>query len=248
MNQADEVTEDALLGGQVRFRQRATGYRAGMDAILLAASCDAKPRERVLDVGCGAGAVMLAAAARLAETRFVGIERDPDAVTLALENIALNGVADRVDAKGGDVSEPFSRLGLEPFDAALCNPPFFDDPMALRGPAPAKTGAWMADAGLEGWIGFLTKSVREGGSITLIHRADRLGDILRHLTLKAGSVQIRPIQPKRDAPAKRVLVRAVKTGKAPLRLLPALILHDNEGEKHTAQADAIFRGAALGWE
>jgi len=111
-----------------------------------------------------------------------------------------------------------------------------------------RRGAWMADDGLEAWIGFLCKAVREGGTITLIHRADRLGDILRLLAPKAGSAQVRPVQPFADQPAKRVLVRAVKTGKAPLRLLPPLILHDREGGKHTGEAEAILRGeAALDW-
>jgi tRNA1(Val) A37 N6-methylase TrmN6 len=247
MNQAAKVTEDALLGGRVRFRQPAAGYRAGMDAVFLAAACDARPGNRVLDVGCGAGAVMLVAAARLAETRFVGVERDSAALALALENIALNGSANRMEAIAGDVAFPFARLGLPPFDAALCNPPFFDDPAALRGPSAAKAGAWLADAGLEGWIGFLTKSVREGGVITLIHRADRLGDILRLFAPKIGSVQIRPIHPFADAPAKRVLVRGVKTGKAPLEVLPGVVLHGRSGSKHTLETDAVLLGGALPW-
>ena len=51
-----------------------------------------------------------------------------------------------------------------------------------------------------------------------------------------------------DAPTKRVMVRAVKTGKAPLELLPPLILHDRTGGKHTSEAEGILRGeAALGW-
>jgi len=95
--------------------------------------------------------------------------------------------------------------------------------------------------------------VREGGTITLIHRADRLADILRLLEPKAGSAQVRPIQPFADQPAKRVVVRAIKTGKAPMRLLPPLILHDRPqesggGGKHTAETEAILRGsAALDW-
>ena len=106
----------------------------------------------------------------------------------------------------------------------------------------------MADDGLEAWIGFLTKAVREGGTITLIHRADRLGDILGLLAPKAGSIQVLPIAPFIDQPAKRVLVRAIKTGKAPLRLLPPLVLHDREGGKHTAAVEAILRGeAAISW-
>src|SRR5690606_42053318 len=76
---------------------------------------------------------------------------------------------------------------------------------------------------------------------------DRLDDILSLVAPKAGSVQVRPIHPFADAPAKRVLVRAVKTGKAPLRLLPGLVLHER-GRAHTPAADAILRGAAaLSW-
>jgi len=106
----------------------------------------------------------------------------------------------------------------------------------------------MADDGLEAWMGFLSKAIREGGSITIIHRADRLADILALLAPKAGSVQVLPVQPFADQPAKRVLVRAVKTGKAPLRLLPALVLHDGSGGKHTARLEAILRGeASITW-
>jgi tRNA1(Val) A37 N6-methylase TrmN6 len=202
----------------------------------------------VIEAGCGAGGAMLAAAIRRPGAWFTGVERDSAAVALARENAALNGLGERVEVVEGDVNRGFRALGLEPFDQAICNPPFFDDPGELRAPHPAKTGAWMADAGLATWVSFLSKSVREGGTITVIHRADRLADLLTLLGEKAGSFRIRPIHPFADQPAKRVLVRAVKTGKAPLVLLPSLVLHDREGGKHTAQVEAILRGqAALGW-
>ncbi|MDB5461767.1 MAG: methyltransferase [Phenylobacterium sp.] len=243
-----DTTEDRVLDGRVRLRQPVRGYRAGLDAALLAAACDAGPGTRVIEAGCGAGGALLAAAARRPETAFTGIERDPKALALARENIALNGLEGRVEALAGDVGKRFSGLGLAPFDAALANPPFFDDPDALRGPAAERREAWMADDGLEAWIVFLSKAVREGGTITLIHRTERLADILSLLAPKAGSFQVRPVLPFTDQPAKRVLVRGVKTGKAPLRLLPPLILHDREGGKHTPQAEAILRGeAALEW-
>jgi tRNA1(Val) A37 N6-methylase TrmN6 len=244
----DAVTEDRLLDGRVRLRQPARGYRAGMDAALLAAACDAGPGARVLEAGCGAGGALLAAAARRPQARFTGVERDPAALVLARENIALNDLGDRVDVVAGDVALRFSGLGLEPFDAAMANPPFFDDPDSLRGPAPERRAAWMADDGLEAWIGFLSKAVREGGTITVIHRADRLADLLAFLAPKAGSFQVRPIHPFADEPAKRVLLRAVKTGKAPLRLLPPLVLHDRGGAKHRPEVEAILRGEAdLPW-
>jgi tRNA1(Val) A37 N6-methylase TrmN6 len=244
----DAVTEDRLLDGRVSLRQGARGYRAGLDAALLAAACDAQAGQRVLEAGCGAGAALLAAAARRAGAVFVGLERDPGALALAQANIAANGLAGRVSATAGDVARRFAELALAPFDAALANPPFFDDARALRGPAPERRDAWLADDGLAAWTGFLAKAVREGGTITVIHRADRLGDLLDLMSIKAGSIQVRPIHPFADAPAKRVLVRAVKTGKAPLRLLPPLVLHERGGAKHTREAEAILRGEAdLPW-
>ena len=105
---------------------------------------------------------MLAAALRCPDVRFVGVERDPAALDLAQENIALNGLGDRVQAFAGDVGAGFRTLGLEPFDHAIANPPFFDDPDALRAPHPSRTGAWMADDGLGAWLSFLSKAVREG--------------------------------------------------------------------------------------
>ncbi|MGA0607613.1 methyltransferase [Phenylobacterium sp. VNQ135] len=244
----DATTEDRLLDGRVRLLQPARGYRAGLDAALLAAACDAAPGQRVIEAGCGAGGALLAAAVRRPEARFVGVERDETARVLAEQNVALNGLSERVEILAGDVNVPFSRLGLEPFDAVIANPPFFDDPAALRAPAPEKTNAWMAEGGLAAWTPFLTKAVREGGTITVIHRADRLADLLDLLSAKAGSFQIRPVHPYADEPAKRVLVRAVKTGKAPLKLLPPLVLHDRGGAKHTAEAEAVLRGeAGLRW-
>jgi tRNA1(Val) A37 N6-methylase TrmN6 len=134
------------------------------------------------------------------------------------------------------------------YDLALANPPFFDDERSLRGPAPERRGAWIADEGLKAWTETLTKAVREGGRVIIIHRAERLADLLGQLGRRAGSFQIRPIQPFADAPASRVIVRAVRAGKAPLRLLPSLILHPRDGPKHTPEAEAILRGAAgLDW-
>jgi tRNA1(Val) A37 N6-methylase TrmN6 len=237
-----------LLDGRVVVRQPARGYRAGLDAALLAAACDAPAGARVLEAGCGVGAALLSAAVRRPEAAFTGVERDPAAVALAQENIALNGLQERVEVLAGDVAVRFSGLGLAPFDAAMANPPFFDDAASLRGPAAERRAAWMADDGLAAWTGFLGKAVREGGTITVIHRADRLGDLLQLLGEKAGSFQIKPVHPFADAPAKRVLVRAIKTGKAPLQLLPPLVLHERGGDKHRPEVEAILRGeAALGW-
>jgi tRNA1(Val) A37 N6-methylase TrmN6 len=244
----DHSLETLLLGGRVRLLQPKIGYRAGMDAALLAASIAGRRGERILEAGCGAGAALLQAAHRTPETHFTGVERDPSAFDLAHRNVALNHMGSRVSVLRGDVDAGFKTLNVPPFDAALANPPFFDDPTILRGPHPAKAGAWLADGGLKAWTAFLLKAVREGGRIIVIHRADRLADLLALLGDGAGSFRIRPVQPFADTPAKRVLVQAIKTGRGPLVLLPPLVLHERGGAKHTVEADAILRGeASLDW-
>jgi tRNA1(Val) A37 N6-methylase TrmN6 len=243
-----DLMENALLGGRVRLLQRADGYRAGMDAALLAAAVPARPGERVLEAGCGAGAVLMQIGQRCPEARLTGLERDRTAAALAVRNAALNAMDDRVEIATGDVASGFAALDRPSFDWAVSNPPFFDDDRALRAPAPAKRGAWIADDGLPAWTEFLVRGIRDGGGIVIVHRADRLADLLGLLGPRCGSFAIRPVQPFADQPAKRVLVHARKAGRAPLRLLPGLVLHDRSGSKHTPEAEAILRGEAdLPW-
>jgi tRNA1(Val) A37 N6-methylase TrmN6 len=243
-----DVVENALLGGKVRLLQPARGYRAGMDAALLAAAVPARAGDRVLEAGCGVGAVLLQIAARCAGAQLTGLERDGVASALALRNAALNSMEDRIEIVAGDVASGFAALDRPTFDWAVSNPPFFDDETALRAPAAAKRGAWIADDGLGAWTDFVVRGVREGGGIVVIHRADRLADLLALLGTRCGSFVIRPVQPFADQPSKRILVQARKAGRAPLRLLPALILHDRSGSRHTPEAEAVLRGdSALTW-
>ncbi|MBE7219046.1 MAG: methyltransferase domain-containing protein [Caulobacteraceae bacterium] len=240
----DEVR---LLGGRARLRQRRDGYRAGLDAALLAAAVCARPGETVVEAGCGAGGALVQAALRAPSARFVGVERDPAALALAGANIALNGLSGRVEACAGDIDAGFAATRLPRADAVFANPPFFDDPSALRPPTPARQAAWMAEGGLEAWTRFLLAAVRDGGAITIVHRADRLGDLLALLGEKAGSFQVRPVHPFADAPAKRVLVRARRLGRAPLRLLPPLVLHDAATAAAPLPSEVLAGDADLRW-
>lgn len=245
--ETDDIVEDRLLDGRVRLRQRRRGYRVGMDAALLAAEVPAMPGEAVLEVGCGVGGVLAALAVRRPGAVLTGLERDTAAADLARENLALNGLESRATIVTGSIADRPKPTPGAAFDWAVANPPFFDDPTRLRAPDPAKAGAWMADDGLGAWLRYLARSLREGGRLVMIHRADRLGDIFAGLGPGMGDVRVRPIHPRADEPASRVLVRATKAAKGPLVLLPPFVLHDAAGG-HTEAADALWRGRAeLGW-
>ena len=150
--------QDRFLGGRLLLRQPARGYRAGLDAALLAAAVSLSDGQRALEAGCGVGAALLQAAVRSPGASFVGVERDLAAVEMASSNIAENALSGRVEVVSADVRTPFSKLGLGPFDAAFANPPYFDDEGALRAPDPERRDAWIADGGLQVWTGFLLKA------------------------------------------------------------------------------------------
>lgn len=242
-----QTTIDKFLNGAIELEQPAKGYRAGMDAILLAAACQAKPGERVLDLGCGAGAVMLAAAHRLEEVAFVGVEADAQIAALAQANAARNALSSRVSVRTSDVRGRLLDPDEPRFDAMISNPPFFDDPARLRAPSPERRAAWMNSAGLSAWIAYMLRAGRAGSSITLIHRTEALPAILEALNGKAGSVAVRPVLPYADSPASRVLVRAVKVAKGPFRLLAPLICQ-SDSRTPSPEFDSLMRGrSALEW-
>lgn len=242
------ATFSHLLGGRVKVMQPVKGYRIGMDGALLAAACAGlKPQGHALELGCGVGGALLSLKARCPALALSGIEREGDYARLARGNAILNS-AQGVDVIDGDIGAGFKAFGLDRFDLVFSNPPYFDDPGLLRPPHEAKRPAWIADDGLGAWLDFALAAAKDGGDIVFIHRADRLADLLSGLGTKAGSFTIRPIHPFKDKDAKRVIVRAQRLGKAPLRLLPPLVLHDGGERQHTDEVEAILRGeAVLGW-
>ncbi|MEQ8406380.1 MAG: methyltransferase [Oceanicaulis sp.] len=232
---------DAYLGGKLRLSQAPDGYRAGIDAALLASAVRLTPGAHAAEFGCGAGAALLSAAVLNPGAAFTGLERDPAALALAQRNLALNRLMARVTLVEADA---LAWRGDRQLDAVFFNPPFFDDANALRAPKPGKTDAWMNEAGLPAWIDAGLKRLREGGVITVIHRADALSAVLCALEGRAGDVAVQPVYPRPGAPAKRIVVAARKVSKAPLRVLPGLILHPEAGSAYTAEADALLKGEA----
>jgi tRNA1(Val) A37 N6-methylase TrmN6 len=244
---ADDLSEDAILGGRLRLRQPRRGHRVGHDAVLLAAACPARAGDAIADLGAGVGSVGLAVAARVPDVSVTLIEIDPKLAALASENVRLNGLADRVRAFALDAAGParaFAAVGLAPesFHCVLMNPPF-NDPVRQRvSPDRTRRLAHAAPrATLAAWTRTAARLLRPRGTLSLIWRADGLTDVLTALAPAFGAVTVLPVHGKPGEPAIRVLIRATKGSRAPLGLLPGLVLNDGEG-RMTAEAEAVLRG------
>lgn len=241
----DAVTEDGFLGGRLRLRQPASGHRAGHDAMLLAAATSARPGDRVVEFGAGVGPAGLALARRVAGLDLVLVEIDPALAALARGNADRNGLAAAIvelDVTGD--AQSFQAAGLPPdsADAVLMNPPFNDPARHRPSPDKARQTAHVAQLStLTDWVHAARRLLRPGGALTLIWRADALAEVLAALGRGFGSLEIMPVHNDAGAPAIRILVRAVKGGRAPLRLHAALLLNVSPAQGQPGAA-AILAG------
>ncbi len=242
-----ELTEDHLLGGRVRLRQPARGYRVAIDPVLLAAAVPARAGETVLDAGAGTGAASLCLATRVPACRIVGLEIQPALQRLAGDNATQNGLERRVEMILGDLGRLPAALAGTRFDHVMTNPPYLAALAATASPIRERELANLEQGlDLAGWLAACLRLLEPGGVMTLIHRADRLAAVLAAIDGPLGELVLFPLWPRRaDRPARRVLVQGRKGSRGPLTLAPGLVLHDDDGG-FSGAAEAILRhGEAL---
>jgi tRNA1(Val) A37 N6-methylase TrmN6 len=246
-----DLTDDAFLGGALHILQPRRSYRAGLDAVLLAAACPARADEHVLDAGAGVGTVGLCVARRTA-ARVTLVEKEPELAGLAHKNAERNGLSDRVAIIEADVSSggrPFHETvegGLRPgaFAHAVANPPYVAAGAGTEPPDRLKSAAHqMPDDDLDQWVRFLATALTGDGTATMIHRADALGAVVSAFQSRFGAIKVFPIFPREGVAANRIIVQGVKGSRAPLQVLPGLVLH-GDGNGFLPRAEAILRDGA----
>lgn len=246
-----ETTRDSFLGGRLVIEQPRFGYRAATDPVLLAAAVPAKPGHCVLDVGCGVGTAALCLGMRVSGLALSGLERDPQTAKLA----EINAKACRQNFclyKGDLVSAPDSLRQLS-FDHVITNPPFFEKGTGTKPAVEGREHAHVESLDLGLWVSLSLKRLKPKGSFTIIHKAERLGDVLYALA-GCGDIRVLPISARKGRDAGRVLVRCVKDSRAPLRLLAPLVMHrgdahEVDGDDYSQAASAVLRnGGALPME
>ncbi len=243
---AQALTRNGFLDGRFELFQPKTGLRAGSDAMFLASAIPAKPGDTIVEAGVGTAAAALALLTRVAGTRVLGIENHPPHAALARKNAIHNDMADRLVVADGDIVtmgvRAMAQSGLAPpFDHAMANPPYHDPTQVRAGQSSSRAAAHMMPPGaLAVWVENLALAVRDGGSVTFIHRAQALPELLTAMDRQLGAIHILPLVPRAGQAAVRVLVRGLRASNAPTQLLHPVPLHEADGS-HTSQSDAILR-------
>lgn len=247
MNDADDALSlDAFLGGKVQLLQPKTGYRAGVDSVLLAASVPAQSGQRVLELGCGVGAAILCLGARVADLQLTGVEVQPKVAALAERN---GGGA--IEVIVADITQMPLEVRQRQFDHVLANPPFYDRGASIRSDDPEREAAHGELTPLADWVKIAGKRLAPKGQMHFIHRVARLPDLLRAIPHDLGSVEVLPIAARKGRAPDRVIVRARKSGRADFVLHPVLVMHEgaehgSADDRYASQVEAALRqGAAL---
>ena len=245
----NDFSEDGILGGRLMLHQPKRGHRFGHDAILLAAACPARRGDHALDLGAGVGAAGLALAKRVAGISVTLVEIDPQLSALARANADRNGFSASIRTVRLDVTgsrRAFAKAELVPGSAmhVLMNPPFHDEISHQASPDPERALAHVGSSTtLAAWVTTAAWMLRPRGTLTLIWRADGLLDVLSALAKAFGGTAVLPVHGKPGRSAIRILLRAVKGSRAPLELVPGLVLNDASG-RPTPEAQAVLRDGA----
>lgn len=245
------LTEDAFLGGKLRVLQPEKGYRAGIDAVFLGATIPAKEGDTVFEAGIGVGVASLCLLSRCSDIHVTGIEVTARYAMMCEENAKRNGFANNVRVIHADVKEAMRKdLASMPlhgtFAHAFANPPYFEEGKVTASPSLLKAQAHAFGAeDLELWIKVMHALVCLRGTVTIVHRADMLGRVLTAMEEKFGDIRVAPLYAREGTAASRVIVQGIRGSKAPMQLLPGLILH-GEGNAFTPDAEAVLRDGA-GW-
>lgn len=222
---------DDLCRDNLRLIQNTDVFCFGMDAVLLSTFAKAGKNQKVLDMGTGNGVIPILMQAKNPGSVYTGLEIQDISYDLAVRNVELNNLSDKVNIVKGDIKEASCILGGASFNVVTSNPPYMNENHGIVNPESAKAIArHELLCSLEDVVREASKCLKVKGHMYMVHRPLRLVDIFtsmknNHLEPK----RIRLVYPHIDKPANMVLIEAVKGGRSQLIVEEPLIVYNSDG-------------------
>ncbi|MBS4216643.1 MULTISPECIES: tRNA1(Val) (adenine(37)-N6)-methyltransferase [Neobacillus] len=244
INLKDDERLDYLLAENLRIIQSPSVFAFSLDAVLLARFVYVPIQKgNLIDLCSGNGVIPLFLSART-KGKITGVEIQERLYDMAVRSIEYNGLENRLEMILGDIKDMPKKLGYGKFDVVTCNPPYFTTPS--KGEINPNEHLAIARheilCTLEDAIKASSDLVRQGGKVAFVHRPGRLLDIvtfMRQYRLEPKRIQF--VYPKMGKEANTILVEAIKDGSPDLKILPPLIVYQDNDE-YTPEIREILYG------
>lgn len=236
----DETTLDTLPCGTLTLRQSRRGYRACIDALLLAAHAAEEPVRRFLDVGSGSGVVAMSLVRWMPDASGIAVERQVPLASLCADNIERNGLRHAIETRNEDIRD---LAPLEPgVDLVVMNPPYFHPADGRLSPDPERAAARHQLFGrLADLVASGARHLQHDGRMSMVYPSDKSDEAI-HALATAGlkDVAIRHTRPRVGQPRSIALITARRHPTPLLRTRSELILHA-EDQKYLPEVRAMLR-------
>jgi tRNA1Val (adenine37-N6)-methyltransferase len=243
MKREANETLDTLWKGRIKLYQSRSGYRASLDAVLLAAFVTIRERDKIVDLGTGSGVVALLIASMHASSTIVGIEVQEAMAERAARNVRLNQFESRVRIVCSDLRAVAENFKPESFSLVTANPPYRRAGSGrVSADAEKKIARHETSATLADFVAAAAYLLPIKGRIAVIHPAERTTDLLT--TMRSFGIEpkrLRMVHSFRAAEASLVLVEGVKGGRESVKVLSPLVLY-SEDNRYTPEIGALLAG------
>lgn len=240
----DDERLDYLLAENLRIIQSPSVFAFSLDAVLLARFVYVPiQRGNIIDLCSGNGVIPLFLSTR-SKGNIIGVEIQERLYDMAIRSFEYNGLGQRLQMIHGDIKEIAQQVGYNKYDVVTCNPPYFPTPSEDE----MNKNKHLAYARheilctLEDAIRVSSQVVKQGGKVAFVHRSGRMMDIvtmMRQYRLEPKRIQF--VYPKAGKEANTILVEAIKDGNPDLKILPPLIVY-NENNEYTSEIREILYG------
>jgi len=237
---SDETLDDLQLKG-IRLIQKKDAFRFGVDAVLLANFAKIKKDYKVIDLCSGTGIIPFIIAGKTKAGKIIGVEIQEDMVDMAIRTIKINNLENRVNFINLDLKNVRCLSELEKVDVVTVNPPYKQKNSGIINMNDKNAIARHEICCTFEDVIIATKSVlKHNGRVYIIHRPDRLVDILCSMRdHKIEPKQIRMIHPNSAKAPNMVLIEGQNNGGTFLKWMPPLYVYDLKGN-YTEEINKIY--------
>lgn len=239
----DERIDYLMTNENMKIIQSPTVFSYSLDAVLLAHFASIPiARGHILDLCTGNGVIPLLLSART-KAKMTGMEIQPRLAEMAKRNVAMNTLTDRISMVEGDLRERYADLHQSFYDVVTCNPPYFPTPKATEHNHNEHLTIARHEVycNLEDVIKACKLYVKPGGKVVLVHRPERLADMITLLrAYRIEPKRMKLVYPKQGKAANTLLMEGIRDGKPGLKIAAPLFVYEHNGNYTTEAKDIIY--------